>query len=75
MDDRTLKVEIAKSGGAGGKDGGYRSSGGRTVATTMEKWWSELDDAVLACLREPGGMSPGEIGRRLGVSAASSAGA
>jgi hypothetical protein len=24
------KVEIAKSGGAGGKDGGYRSSGGRS---------------------------------------------
>jgi hypothetical protein len=34
----------------------------------MEKWWSELDDAVLACLREPGGMRPVEIGRRLGVS-------
>jgi hypothetical protein len=30
MDDRTLKVEITKSGGAGGKDGGYRSSGGRS---------------------------------------------
>lgn len=29
-DDRTLKVEIAKSGGAGGKDGGHRSSGGRS---------------------------------------------
>ena len=36
----------------------------------MEKWWSELDDAVLACLSEPGGMSPEEIGRRLGMSAA-----
>jgi len=34
----------------------------------VEEWWSELDDAVLACLREPGGMSPGEIGRRLGMS-------
>src|SRR3990167_9471528 len=29
MDGRTLKVEIAKSGGAGGKGGGYRSSDGR----------------------------------------------
>ena len=31
MDDRTLKVEIAKSGGTGGKDGGYA---GAAVATT-----------------------------------------
>jgi len=30
MEGRTLKVEIATSGGAGGKDGGYRSSGGRS---------------------------------------------
>lgn len=36
----------------------------------MEEWWSELDDAVLACLQEPGGMSPGEIGRRLSISEA-----
>ncbi|HAM58714.1 MAG TPA: hypothetical protein DDZ42_12030 [Candidatus Rokubacteria bacterium] len=34
----------------------------------MEEWWSELDNAVLACLREPGGMSPEEIGRRLHMS-------
>ena len=27
MDGRTLKVEIAKSGGAGGKGGGYRNGG------------------------------------------------
>ena len=30
MDGRTLKVEIAKSGGAGGKGGGYRSGDGRS---------------------------------------------
>src|SRR5712692_3149823 len=30
MDGRTLKVEIAKSGGAGGKDGGYRGNGRRS---------------------------------------------
>jgi len=36
----------------------------------VEKWWSELDDAVLACLGEPGGVSPEEIGRRLGMSEA-----
>jgi RNA recognition motif-containing protein len=30
MDGRTLKVEIAKSGGAGGRGGGYRSSDGRS---------------------------------------------
>jgi predicted ArsR family transcriptional regulator len=36
----------------------------------MEQWWSELDDAILACLSEPGGMSPREIGRRLGISEA-----
>ena len=29
MDGRTLKVEIAKSGGPGGKDGGYRRRSGR----------------------------------------------
>ena len=29
MDDRTLKVAIAKSGGAGGKDGGYGGRSGR----------------------------------------------
>ena len=29
MDGRTLKVELAKSGGAGGSGGGYRSGGGR----------------------------------------------
>jgi DNA-binding MarR family transcriptional regulator len=36
----------------------------------MEEWWSELDAAVLACLSERGGMSPGEIGRRLSISEA-----
>jgi DNA-binding IclR family transcriptional regulator len=36
----------------------------------MDNWWSEIDGAVLACLREPEGMSPHEIGRRLGMSEA-----
>jgi len=43
---------------------------GAAAATSVDEWWSELDDAVLACLREPGGMSPGEIGRRLSISEA-----
>ena len=34
----------------------------------MDTWWSEIDDAVLACLGETGEMSPDEIGRRLGMS-------
>ncbi len=36
----------------------------------MEKWWSELDDAVLGCLTETARASPQEIGRRLGMSEA-----
>ncbi|OGK98156.1 MAG: hypothetical protein A3E31_18235 [Candidatus Rokubacteria bacterium RIFCSPHIGHO2_12_FULL_73_22] len=36
----------------------------------MDKWWSEIDDAVLACLSGTGGMSAHEIGRRLGMSEA-----
>ncbi len=31
MDGRRLKVEVAKSGGAGGSHGGYRSGGGRSA--------------------------------------------
>jgi hypothetical protein len=34
----------------------------------MDEWWSEIDDAVCACLSETGGASPDEIGRRLGMS-------
>ncbi len=34
----------------------------------MDEWWSEIDDAVVACLSEIGGTSPDEIGRRLGMS-------
>jgi hypothetical protein len=34
----------------------------------MNEWWSEIDDAVVACLSEIGGTSPDEIGRRLGMS-------
>ena len=34
----------------------------------MDEWWSEIDDAVFACLRETGATSPAEVGRRLGMS-------
>jgi DNA-binding Lrp family transcriptional regulator len=34
----------------------------------VDRWWSDIDDAVLACLSETGGASPAEIGRRLGMS-------
>jgi DNA-binding Lrp family transcriptional regulator len=34
----------------------------------MDEWWSEIDDAILACLKDIGGTSPEEIGRRLGMS-------
>lgn len=34
----------------------------------MDDWWSEMDDAVLACFIESGESSPDEIGRRLGMS-------
>jgi DNA-binding transcriptional regulator LsrR (DeoR family) len=34
----------------------------------MNEWWSEIDDAVVACLSEIDGTSPDEIGRRLGMS-------
>lgn len=34
----------------------------------MESWWTELDDAILACLAEEGPLAPAEIGRRLGLS-------
>lgn len=33
----------------------------------MVDWWSEIDEAVLACL-ETGPMAPKDIGRRLGLS-------
>jgi len=46
------------------------SSSAEIRGTEIDQWWSELDDAVLACLREPGGMSPNELGRRLGMSEA-----
>jgi hypothetical protein len=34
----------------------------------MDEWWSEIDDAVVACLSELGGTRPDEVGRRLGMS-------
>ena len=40
MDDRTLKVEIAKSGGAGGKDGVPQQRRAQRSLLHMEKWSS-----------------------------------
>jgi predicted ArsR family transcriptional regulator len=34
----------------------------------VDDWWSEIDDAVLACLIESGGSGADDIGRRLGMS-------
>jgi hypothetical protein len=34
----------------------------------MEDWWSEIDDAVRACLERQGTMAPAEIASQLGLS-------
>lgn len=34
----------------------------------MDNWWSEIDDAVRACLERHGPMRPAEIARQLGLS-------
>ncbi len=34
----------------------------------IEKWWTEVDTAILECLRNGGPMSPAEIGGRTGMS-------
>lgn len=37
----------------------------------MENWWSEVENDLLQCLRDGGGaMTPGDIGRRVGLSEA-----
>ncbi|HEY3064318.1 MAG TPA: hypothetical protein VGL09_00880 [Methylomirabilota bacterium] len=36
----------------------------------MEDWWDDLDNALLGCLAESGGVSAAEAARRLGVSEA-----
>jgi predicted ArsR family transcriptional regulator len=34
----------------------------------MDDWWGDLDNALLDCLAESGGLSAAEAGRRLGLS-------
>jgi len=34
----------------------------------MDDWWGDLDNALLDCLAESGGLSAAEAGRRIGVS-------
>jgi len=34
----------------------------------MVDWWSETEDAIVKCLGTGGAMSPGELGRRVGIS-------
>jgi hypothetical protein len=34
----------------------------------MEEWWTQMDDDVLGSLALHGAMSPGDLGRRLGLS-------
>jgi DNA-binding Lrp family transcriptional regulator len=34
----------------------------------MNDWWSETDRSILECLREAGPVSPGDLGRRVGIS-------
>ena len=34
----------------------------------MDDWWGDLDNALLDCLAESGGLSAAEAGRRLGIS-------
>ncbi len=34
----------------------------------MVDWWSETEHAIVKCLGSGGAMSPGELGRRVGIS-------
>ena len=34
----------------------------------MDDWWTEIDDDIVACLKENGATAPAELGRRLGLS-------
>jgi hypothetical protein len=36
--------------------------------TPMTDWWIDTDASILECLRDAGPMSPGAIGRRVGLS-------
>lgn len=35
---------------------------------TVDEWWSDLDDELLATLGAGGAMTPAELGGRLGIS-------
>ncbi len=39
----------------------------------MDDWWTDIDDAVMECLRGEGPMAPDELGRRLAMSEAGAA--
>src|SRR2546427_12391455 len=71
MDVRELKVATAKSVGAGGKDGGYRSSGGRSGRSGRYYIWRSAG-ASLTTPSSPVSRSP--AGGAQGRSAAGSAG-
>jgi len=34
----------------------------------MTDWWIDTDASILECLREAGPLSPGDLGRRVGIS-------
>ncbi len=34
----------------------------------MIDWWSEIEHGIVECLGSGGAMSPGELGRRVGIS-------
>jgi hypothetical protein len=36
--------------------------------TTMDGWWTEIDDQVRRCLEQQGAMAPAQIARQLGLS-------
>jgi predicted ArsR family transcriptional regulator len=36
--------------------------------TPMTDWWTDTDASILECLHDAGPMSPGDIGRRVGLS-------
>jgi len=50
------------------------STNGREEHTIMIElgtdWWTEIDSAIIGCLRRERSMTPAEIGRRLGMSEA-----
>ncbi len=34
----------------------------------MDDWWAEIEDDIVACLKDNGATAPAEVGRRLGLS-------